>query len=37
MRKLIKKFRIKYKEAVDEIKDINNEYTKERADIFETV
>lgn len=37
MRKLIKKFRVKYKEAVTEIKDLNTEYTKERADLFESI
>jgi hypothetical protein len=37
MRKLLKQFRIKYKSAVTEIKDLNAEYTKERADIFESL
>lgn len=37
MRKLIKRFRIKYKEAVNEIKDLNAEHTKERADLFEDI
>jgi hypothetical protein len=37
MRKLIKNFRIKYKQAVNEIKDLNVEHTKERADLFENI
>lgn len=37
MRKLIKKFRVKYKQAVNEIKDLNHEHTKEKQDLFETL
>ncbi len=37
MRKLIKKFRLKYKEAVTEIKDLNSEHNRERAELFETL
>lgn len=37
MRKLIKKFRQKYKQAVDEIKDLNSEHTRDKAELFETV
>ena len=37
MRKLIKKFRIKYKQAVNEIKDLNTEHNKEKQDLFETI
>lgn len=37
MRKLIKKFRIKYKQAVNEIKDLNAEHNKEKQDLFETL
>lgn len=37
MRKLIKRFRLKYKEAVAEIKDLNYEHNRERAELFETV
>ena len=37
MRKLIKRFRTKYKQAIDEIKDLNAEHNKERADLFESI
>jgi predicted nucleic acid-binding Zn-ribbon protein len=37
MRRLIKKFRLKYKQAVNEIKDLNAEHNKERAELFETI
>jgi hypothetical protein len=37
MRKLIKKFRIRYKQAVNEIKDLNTEYNKEKQEYFETI
>lgn len=37
MRKLIKKFRTKYRQAVNEIKDLNQEHNKERAELFEAV
>ncbi len=37
MRRLIKKFRLKYKQAVNEIKDLNAEHNRERAELFETI
>jgi len=37
MRKLIKNFRIRYKQAVTEIKDLNIEHARERGDLFESV
>ncbi len=37
MRRLIKKFRLKYKQAVNEIKDLNAEHNKERTELFETI
>ena len=37
MRRLIKKFRLKYRQAVNEIKDLNAEHNKERTELFETI
>jgi|LauGreDrversion4_2_1035121.scaffolds.fasta_scaffold1083975_1 hypothetical protein len=34
MRKLIKAFRHKYKQAVQEIKDLNQEHFRERQELF---
>ena len=35
MRKLIKSFRVRYKQAIQEIKDLNQEHCKERQDLFQ--
>ncbi|CDW88014.1 kinesin motor domain containing protein [Stylonychia lemnae] len=37
MRKLIKIFRTKYRQAVNEIKDLNTEHNRERAELFENL
>lgn len=37
MRKLIKNFRTKYKQAVAEIKDLTSEHIREKAELFETL
>jgi len=35
MRKLIRSFRVRYKQAIQEIKDLNQEHCKERQDLFQ--
>lgn len=37
MRKLTKKFRIMYKDAIQEIKDLNNEHTSEKQELWDTI
>mmetsp|Transcript_10696 Transcript_10696/g.10810 ORF Transcript_10696/g.10810 Transcript_10696/m.10810 type:complete len:119 (-) Transcript_10696:741-1097(-) len=37
MRQLLKKLRTKYKEALNEIKDLNTENTKERQELWEEI
>ena len=37
MRKLIKNFRVRYKQAVSEISDLNEEHAKERGEYFEAI
>lgn len=37
MRRLIKNFRVRYKQAVNEINDLNEEHALERADLFEHI
>lgn len=37
MRRLIKNFRVRYKQAVNEIKDLNYEHAKERQELFESI
>ena len=37
MRKLIKNFRVRYKQAVNEISDLNEEHAKDQAEYFESV
>jgi kinesin family protein 3/17 len=37
MRKLIKNFRVRYKQAVNEIRDLNEEHAKDQAEYFESV
>lgn len=37
MRRLIKNFRVRYKQAVTEINDLNEEHARERSDLFEHI
>lgn len=37
MRKLIKKLRLKYKQAATEIKDINQEHSREKQELFSQI
>lgn len=37
MRRLIKNFRVRYKQAVTEINDLNEEHAHERAEMFEQI
>jgi kinesin family protein 3/17 len=37
MRRLIKNFRVRYKQAVNEINDLNEEHARERSDLFEHI
>ena len=37
MRNFIKNYRIRYKQAVTEIQDLNEEHAREQADLFETI
>jgi predicted glycosyltransferase len=37
MRTLIKNFRVRYKQAVNEIRDLNEEHAKDQAEYFESV
>jgi kinesin family protein 3/17 len=37
MRKLIKNFRVRYKQAVTEINDLNEEHANERAELFDQI
>ena len=37
MRSLIKNFRVRYKQAVNEIRDLNEEHAKDRGEYFESV
>lgn len=37
MRRLIKNFRVRYKQAVNEINDLNEEHANERADLFDNI
>lgn len=37
MRKLTKKFRIMYKDAIQEIKDLNTEHTNEKQELWDTI
>mmetsp|Transcript_18404 Transcript_18404/g.22959 ORF Transcript_18404/g.22959 Transcript_18404/m.22959 type:complete len:99 (-) Transcript_18404:1547-1843(-) len=37
MRKLIKNFRVRYKQAVNEIRDLNEEHAKDQADYLEAI
>ena len=37
MRRLIKNFRVRYKQAVNEISDLNEEHANERADLFDNI
>ena len=37
MRKLIKNFRVRYKQAVTEINDLNEEHALERAELFDQI
>jgi predicted nucleic acid-binding Zn-ribbon protein len=37
MRKLIKNFRVRYKQAVTEINDLNEEHATERAEMFDQI
>lgn len=37
MRKLIKNFRVRYKQAVNEIQDLNEEHAKDQAEYFESI
>ena len=36
MRQLIKNFRVRYKQAVNEIRDLNEEHAKDQAEFFES-
>ena len=37
MRKLIKNFRVRYKQAVNEIRDLNEEHAKDQTDYFDSL
>ena len=37
MRKLIKNFRVRYKQAVNEIRDLNEEHAKDQAEYFDAI